>query len=67
MVACALLIGVRFGIEGVSWAQACAALPLALVMQVIASRVLGIRLIDICRALQPAARTMAQQPLAAAS
>jgi PST family polysaccharide transporter len=54
VVAPALLIGARFGIDGVSWAQAAAALPLALVMQVVASRVLGIPLRQIFRALQPA-------------
>ncbi len=54
VVAPALLIGARFGIDGVSWAQAAAALPLALVMQVVASRVLGIPLRQIIRALQPA-------------
>jgi len=54
VVAPALLIGARFGIEGVSWAQAAAALPLALVMQVVASNVLGIRLGQIIQALQPA-------------
>ena len=55
VVAPALLIGARFGIDGVSWAQAAAALPLALVMQVVASRVLGIPLRQIIRALEPAA------------
>ena len=54
VVAPALLIGARFGIDGVSWAQAAAALPLALVMQVVASRVLGIPLRQIIRALRPA-------------
>lgn len=54
VVAPALLIGARFGIDGVSWAQAAAALPLALVMQVVASRVLGIRLSQITQALLPA-------------
>jgi PST family polysaccharide transporter len=50
----ALLIGVKFGIAGVSWAQAAAALPLALIMQAVASRVLGIPLIQIGRSLRPA-------------
>ena len=54
VVAGALLIGVRYGIDGVSWAQAAAALPLALAMQVVASRVLGIPLPAIRAALQPA-------------
>jgi len=54
VVAPALLISARIGIDGVSWAQAGAALPLALVMQVVASRVLGIPLRQIIRALQPA-------------
>lgn len=54
VVAPALMIGARFGIDGVSWAQAAAALPLALVMQVVASRVLGIRLSQITHALLPA-------------
>ncbi|TME82431.1 MAG: glycosyltransferase [Chloroflexi bacterium] len=50
----ALLIGVKFGIAGVSWAQAAAALPLALIMQAVASRVLGIPLAQIGRSLRPA-------------
>ena len=50
----ALLIGVKFGIAGVSWAQAAAALPLALIMQAVASRVLGIPLVQIGRSLRPA-------------
>ena len=54
VVAPALLIGARFGIDGVAWAQAAAALPLALVMQVVASHVLGIPLSRIRQALQPA-------------
>ena len=54
VVAPALLIGARFGIDGVSWAQAAVALPLALVMQVVASNVLGIRLVLIAGALRPA-------------
>jgi len=54
VVAPALLIGARFGIDGVSWAQAAVALPLALVMQVVASNVLGIRLALIAAALRPA-------------
>ncbi len=54
VVAPALLIGAGFGIDGVAWAQAAAALPLAVVMQVVASKVLGIRLGQISRALQPA-------------
>jgi lipopolysaccharide exporter len=54
VVVVALLLGVRYGIDGVAWAQAAAALPLALVMQVVASRVLAIPLREIARALQPA-------------
>jgi PST family polysaccharide transporter len=54
VVAPALLIGARFGIDGVAWAQAAAALPLALAMQVVAANVLGIRLGQIMKALQPA-------------
>ena len=50
----ALLLGVKFGIAGVSWAQAATALPLALIMQAVASRVLGIPLIQIGRSLRPA-------------
>ena len=50
VVAPALLIGARFGIDGVAWAQTAAALPLALV----ASNVLGIRIREIARALRPA-------------
>ncbi|HEY3210594.1 MAG TPA: lipopolysaccharide biosynthesis protein [Actinomycetota bacterium] len=38
----ALLIAVRFGIDGVAWAQAVVALLLALLMQGVASRVLGL-------------------------
>ena len=54
VVAPALLIAARFGIDGVAWAQAAAALPLALVMQAVASHVLHIRLGQIRQALQPA-------------
>jgi PST family polysaccharide transporter len=54
VVAPAVLIGAGFGINGVAWAQAAAALPLALVMQVVASRVLGIPLRQIIRTLRPA-------------
>jgi O-antigen/teichoic acid export membrane protein/GT2 family glycosyltransferase len=54
VVAPALLIGVRVGIDGVAWAQAVAALPLALAMQVVASRVLAIPLGQIIQALMPA-------------
>ena len=54
VVVVALLLGVRLGIDGVAWAQAAAALPLALVMQLVASRVLAIPLREIARALQPA-------------
>jgi PST family polysaccharide transporter len=54
VVAPALLIGARFGIDGVAWAQAAAALPLALVMQAVASHVLHIPLSQIRQALQPA-------------
>jgi lipopolysaccharide exporter len=50
----ALLIGARFGIDGVSWAQAAAALPLALAMQRIASSVLGIPFGQILAAFRPA-------------
>jgi PST family polysaccharide transporter len=50
----ALLIGASFGIDGVSWAQAAAALPLAIAMQLVASKVLGIRLSQILGALRPA-------------
>src|SRR5437016_2806898 len=54
VVAPALLIGARFGIDGVSWAQAAAALPLAVVMQVIASKVLRIPFGAILSSLTPA-------------
>ena len=54
VVAPALLIAARFGIDGVAWAQAAAALPLALLMQAVASHVLHIRLGQIRQALQPA-------------
>jgi PST family polysaccharide transporter len=54
VVAPALLIGARFGIDGVSWAQATVALPLALVMQWVASKVLGIQFSQILRAFRPA-------------
>jgi len=54
VVAPALLIGAKFGIDGVSWAQAAAALPLAVVMQVIASKVLRIPFGAILSSLTPA-------------
>lgn len=50
----ALLVGAGFGIDGVSWAQAAVALPLAIAMQVVASKVLGIRVSQIGGALRPA-------------
>ena len=68
VVAPALLIGAKFGINGVAWAQTAAALPLALIMQAVASNVLGIRLSEIARALRPALMvslgvTMAMAPV----
>jgi PST family polysaccharide transporter len=54
VLAPALLFAVRFGIEGVSWAQALAALVLAVLMQVVASRVLGLSVSALGAALVPA-------------
>ncbi len=52
-VAPALLVATAFGINGVSWAQAIVALPLAIFMQVIASRILGIPTWRLLAALGP--------------
>lgn len=49
-----LLVAVRFGINAVSWAQAGVALGMALLMQGVAARVLGIPLRDLATALLPA-------------
>lgn len=48
-----LLYTVRFGIEGVSWAQAAVALVFAVLMQVVASRVLGLSFSEMGAALAP--------------
>src|SRR5207244_6876375 len=54
VVAPALLIGASFGIDGVSWAQAIVALPLALAMQVVASTALAVPFRQILYAFRPA-------------
>ena len=51
----ALLIASRAGIDGVSWAQAAVALPLAFFMQAVAARALGLPLRRVAEALGPAA------------
>jgi len=50
----ALLIAVRFGITGVSWAQAAVALVLAAAMQAVALRVLEVPIRSLAAALVPA-------------
>ena len=50
----ALLLAVRYGINGVSWAQAVVALLLAALMQGVASRVLGLGMKSLGVALLPA-------------
>jgi O-antigen/teichoic acid export membrane protein len=50
----ALLIAVQFGINGVSWAQAAGALVLAVVVQAVAIRVLGVPARSLAAALVPA-------------
>jgi PST family polysaccharide transporter len=49
-----LLFAVRYGIDGVSWAQAAVALVFAALMQVVASRVLGVTAKALASALYPA-------------
>jgi PST family polysaccharide transporter len=49
-----LLFAVRFGINGVSWAQALVAFVIAVLMQVVASRVLGLSVKALGIALVPA-------------
>lgn len=49
-----LLLAARNGIEGVSWAQAAVALPLALLMQAVASRLLDLPLARLWTAVTPA-------------
>jgi lipopolysaccharide exporter len=51
----ALLIAVRFGIGAVAWTQAAVALALALLMQAVASRILGLPVASLGAALAPAA------------
>jgi PST family polysaccharide transporter len=50
----ALLVAVRFGIEGVAWTQAVVAIALALLMQLVASGVLGMSPTALGSALLPA-------------
>jgi lipopolysaccharide exporter len=50
----ALIIAVRFGIVGVAWAQAAVAFMSAILMQGVASRVLGLQLERLARAMVPA-------------
>jgi lipopolysaccharide exporter len=54
VLAPALLVAVRFGIEGVSWTQAVVAFVLAILMQVVASRALGLSPRSVGAALVPA-------------
>jgi lipopolysaccharide exporter len=50
----ALLVAVRYGIDAVAWTQAAVALVLALSMQLVAARVLGLPSTAVVRALGPA-------------
>jgi len=50
----ALLLATRYGINGVSWAQAAVALPLAVLMQAVASRLLGLPWRQLAASLRPA-------------
>jgi len=52
-VAPALVAATAFGINGVSWAQAAVALPLAIFMQAVASRILGIPFMRLLAAIGP--------------
>ena len=49
----ALVVATSWGIEGVSWAQAGVALVLAVMMQVVATRVLSLKVTSLGRALFP--------------
>lgn len=51
----ALLVGARFGIVGVAWAQAIVALAMAVAMQAVAARVLGLSVAALLEAVRPAA------------
>jgi O-antigen/teichoic acid export membrane protein len=50
----ALLVATRYGINGVSWAQAVVAFPLAVAMQAVASRLLGLPAGQLVAAAVPA-------------
>jgi lipopolysaccharide exporter len=54
VLAPALLVAVRFGIEGVAWAQAIVAFVLAILMQLVASRAVGLSPRALGAALVPA-------------